>query len=112
MSPALLAPGLASCLAGVHEATALPRTEAPLWVSLGRGRPQGLAHRGVPSPDQGGGCRGRGMSSGHAAQVPTPCVPSLYTLPQGQIPDLSLPAMGGGQGILKAEQNLSRQTPP
>lgn len=104
MSPALLAPGLASCLAGMHEATALPRTEAPLWVSLGRGRPRGPARRGVPSPDPGGGCRGRGMSSGHARPgADTLCALFVHRPPT---------AMGGGQGILKAEQNLSRQTPP
>lgn len=48
MSPALLAPGLASCSADVSEAAALPCTEAPLWVPLSRGRPQGPARLGVP----------------------------------------------------------------
>lgn len=46
------------------------------------------------------------------AQVLTPCVPSLCAPPKVRsLTFLLSTAMGGGQGILKAEQNLSRQTP-
>lgn len=82
MSLALLAPGLASCLADVREAAALPCTEVPLRVSLGRGQPQGPARQGVPSPLHEEAVGGGGCLQAMPAQVLTPCVPSLCAPPR------------------------------
>ena len=104
-----------SCSAGVCEAAALHCMEAPLRVSLAEGGPEARLTDvwGCPAPTQEEAVGGGGCLQAMPAQVLTPPVPSLCA-PQGQIPDLSLHRDGGGgwrQGVLKAERNLSQQTP-